>query len=201
MQETQYTTLDLLRHGQLAIPGIFCAGTNAIVSDEGMQNLCDATQKRHWDIIISSPQDRCRIFAEKLVKDKQCNLIIDPRFKELNFGDWIDIKSEVIWKEHQEEYQQLWQNPDEFIAPNGESMQDFYVRVEEGLSEVLATYKNQSILLITHGGVIRSILAKALDIKTHSVLKFNIEYAHLTRLHHYSDGNFSLQSLGKKTNV
>lgn len=197
MNEAQYTQLDLLRHGQLAIPGILCAGANATLSDEGMKNLFNATENGEWDVIISSPQDRCRLFAEKLAKIKQTSLVVDSRFKELNFGDWIDVKNDVIWEEHTEKYQQLWQNPDDFIAPNGESMREFYIRVNEALSDLLREYEAQSILLITHGGVIRSILAKALVIDSRTILKFAIEYAHFTRLHHYPDGNFSLQSLGK----
>lgn len=196
-EPSQYTTLDLLRHGELAISGILCAGATAVVSNKGMADLHNVTQNGQWDVIISSPQYRCRIFAEKLAEVKQCSLLTDARFKELDFGDWVDIKSESIWRQHREQYQQLWKSPDDFIAPNGESMRDFYVRVEEGLSDILCKHESQSILLITHGGVIRSILAKALDIHTHSVLKFNIEYAHLTRLHYYFDGNFSLQSLGR----
>lgn len=201
MSESDYTTLDLLRHGQLAISGVLCAGASAVVSDEGMQNLFNATDDGQWDVIISSPQDRCRLFAQKLADNKQYKLVIDPRFKELDFGEWIDVKSKVIWEKHQEKYQELWQNPDDFIAPNGEAMQDFYERVNTGLDDVLSKYKNQKILLITHGGVIRSILAKALEINTLSVLKFNIGYAQIVRLYHYSDGNFSLQSLGENAHV
>ena len=193
----KHTTLDLLRHGELDIPGIFCAPADAIVSKTGMDNLFKATDKQQWDVIISSPHNRCRIFSETLAQKNQTELSIDPRFKELDFGDWVGMKSDVIWKQNKNKYQELWQTPDDFIAPNGEAMRDFYSRVQTGLKDVLAEYKNQSILLVTHGGVIRSILSKALDIDSLSVLKFNIEYAHLTRLHYYADDQFSLQFLGK----
>lgn len=194
----QHTTLDLLRHGQLDTPGIFCASATAPLSKTGMNNLFKTTESGSWDIIISSPQRRCREFAEKLAEQKQCELVINKQFKEMNFGDWVDIKSETLWRENNEQYQQLWQTPDDFIAPNGESMQTFYHRVKSALDITLKTYQNQSILLITHGGVIRTILSHALEMNTLSVLKFNIAYAQMSRLHHYSDGNFSLQYLGKK---
>ena len=201
MTKTQHTSLDLLRHGQLETPGIFCAGAKAPLSKLGMENLFKATENGDWDIIISSPQHRCREFAEllitKITEHKPCELIIDKQFKEMNFGDWIDVKSSTIWQENSEKYQQLWQTPDDFIAPNGESMQDFYARVQTGLDSILKQYQNKSILLITHGGVIRTILSKTLDISTLSILKFNIAYAQMSRLHCYPDGHFSLQFLGK----
>ncbi len=193
----QHTTLDLLRHGQLETPGVFCADAKAPLSKAGMSNLFKTTENGRWDIIISSPQQRCLEFAEKLAQQKQCELIIDKQFKEMDFGDWVGIKSETLWQQHREKYQELWQTPDDFVAPNGESMQAFYQRIRDGLKQVLAEHTNKSILLITHGGVIRTILSTALEINSLSVLKFNISYAQMSRLHCYSDGHFSLQFLGK----
>jgi len=143
-------------------------------------------------------QKRCLEFAEQLANKKQCELIIDPQFKEMDFGDWIGIKSKVLWEEHREKYQQLWENPDDFVASNGESMQAFYHRVQTGLDKILTEHQKKSILLITHGGVIRTILANALDISTLSIQKFNIAYAQISRLHCYEDGHYSLQYIGKE---
>ena len=200
MPETsQHTTLDLLRHGQLAVPGIFCAPADAKVSETGMKNLFKTTTNGSWDIIVSSPQLRCLAFAEQLASQKQCELVINPQFKEMDFGDWVGIKSETLWQQHREQYQQLWETPDDFTAPNGESMQSFYARVQTGMENLLVEHQGKSILLITHGGVIRTILANALDITTLSVLKFNIAYAQMSRLHCYADGHFSLQFLGKES--
>ena len=198
MSNEDFTTLDLLRHGQLETPGIFCADAKAPLSKLGMENLAKTTKQDSWDIIVSSPQTRCVEFAKKLSTDKQCELLIDEQVKELNFGDWVGVKSETLWQENSEKYQQLWQTPDDFIAPNGESMQAFYKRVSKGVDEILNTYQNQSILLITHAGVIRTIMANALKINTLSVQKFNIGYAQMSRLHCYPDGHFSLDYLGKK---
>lgn len=198
MSNKDFTTLDLLRHGQLETPGIFCADAKAPLSTLGMENLAKTTKQGSWDIIISSPQTRCVEFAKQLSTEKQCELVIDEQFKELNFGDWVEVKSETLWQENSEKYQQLWQTPDDFIAPNGESMQSFYKRVSKGVDEILDTYQNKSILLITHAGVIRTILANALEINTLSVQKFNIGYAQMSRLHCYPDGHFSLEYLGKK---
>ena len=38
-----------------------------------------------------------------------------------------------------------------------ESMKDVYLRIEEFLNELKKKYKNESILLVTHGGVSRAI--------------------------------------------
>jgi len=190
------TTIDLLRHGQLATAGLFCAGAEEALSKEGLRALSEATKERTWDVVISSPYQRCRIFAEQLADQQGYTLEINKAFKEMDFGSWTGISTETLWQTKSKQLQQLWQSPETFVAPQGESILAFVERVEQGLQGVLEAHKNQSILLITHAGVIRSILAKALDISLLSTQKFTINYASLSRLHYYADGNVSLQFHG-----
>ena len=194
-----FTTLDLLRHGKIFTPGLFCAYPDEPLSKEGLLDLFLATNTGHWDIIISSPYRRCQEFAELLSQQKQCELKLDNHFQEMDFGDWTGVASDILWQQESEQLQRLWQKPDLFSAPGGESMRDFVLRVDLGLQNLLNEQKNRSILLITHAGVIRIILAKALGISCHSSLRFTIEYACLSQLQCYSDGICSLYSHGLRS--
>jgi len=190
------TQIDLLRHGELETPALFCAKPDEPLSKKGLQNLWDATQKGEWDIIISSPQARCQAFAQMLASQKGCELLIDPSFKEMDFGDWAGIPTKTLWDQEPERLEQLWKSPETFVAPSGDSMQAFTQRVKQGWQTMLAEHKNQNILLITHAGVIRAIFTDTLNISHQSALSFNIEYAHLSQLHYYPDGIYSLRSHG-----
>jgi len=53
-------------------------------------------------------------------------------------------------------------------------------------------HQGASILVLTHAGVIRAILASALGIDYKSTQKFNIQHAKINRLRAYPDGEFSL---------
>jgi len=192
----QLTQIDLLRHGELETPGLFCAKPSEPLSKKGLESLLLATQKGEWDVIISSPQERCLAFAKSLATQKKSELCIDPAFKEMDFGDWIGVTTKTLWKSDSEKLQQLWDSPENFIAPSGESMIAFAQRVKQGWQTLLKKHENGNILLITHAGVIRSILADTLNISYQSTLRFNIEYAHLSQLHHYPDGIYSLRSHG-----
>lgn len=190
------TQIDLLRHGKLETSGLFCAQATEAVNKQGMQDLIQTTRNGKWDVIISSPFLRCCEFAQQLSEQSNTQLIIDNAFQEMDFGDWVGKKNDELWQQDKTSFEQLWQSPATFIAPNGESMADFSKRVQRGVEQITSQYENQSILLITHAGVIRNILAAALEISYLSTLKFDIAYAKINRLHRYPDNLFSLKSLG-----
>jgi len=198
-QKYTRTQIDFLRHGQLATPGLFCAHPDESLSKKGLEDLSAATDNGRWDVIVSSPFQRCRKFAESLAQQKQCELQLDEHFKEMDFGDWTGIKTDTLWQQESKHLQKLWQAPNSFIAPGGESMQAFISRVDQGVQNLLDNYKNSSILLITHAGVIRVILASALEITHQSALRFSIGHASLSRIHYYPDGVCSLYSHGLRS--
>ena len=192
----QRTQIDLLRHGELETPALFCAKSDEPLSDKGLQDLLKTTKNGTWDFIISSPYKRCQDFAKTLVKQKECELIIDPAFQEMDFGRWTGIPTKTLWEQESASLKNLWDSPELFIAPSGESMSDFTQRIKKGWQALLAEYENSNVLLITHAGVIRTVLTEALKMSHQSALSFNIEYAHLSQLHYYSDGVYSLRSHG-----
>jgi broad specificity phosphatase PhoE len=197
MSKPQVTRVDLLRHGELQTKGLFCALPGEMLSPEGWESMDKITKNKSWDVIISSNYERCRHFAKDLAdRQSQAELIISDQFREMDFGRWMGLPAKDIWQQEHKKLGQLWTNPDNFIAPYGESIKGFNERVAENLNYQLNLHPEKSILIITHSGVIRSILATALEISNKSALKFNIDYAQMTRLHYYVDGEFSLQSLG-----
>jgi broad specificity phosphatase PhoE len=202
-QKSNPLQIDLLRHGELQTSGLFCADENEPLSDKGMQQLTTATQSGQWDVVISSPSRRCREFAETL-SPRQADLIIDEDFQEMDFGRWVGVPYAQVWQKEPEQLQALWGSPETFIAPDGESMQHFIERVQAGWQSLLDDYakptshKKCSILLITHAGVIRNILAQTLKIPHSSTLSFDIGYARFTRLHYYPDGVYSLREHGAR---
>ena len=190
------TTIDLLRHGQVVTPNLFCAPSNEPLGNDGWKQLTLATRPGQWDLVISSPSRRCHDFARLLAQRLNCPFGVDPRFGEMDFGDWIGQPQTTIWEEYPELMQQLWYQPRRFVAPNGEAMEDFIERVQQAWDELQTCYAGQNILLLTHAGVIRVVLAKVLNILYQRSLRFEVGYAQLTRIRTYPDGEASLVGHG-----
>ncbi len=191
-QHPAYTTIDLVRHGEIATRGLLCAGADEPLSEKGLAQLQTLKHYSNWDLIVSSPYARCSEFSTHLARHLQTGHRIDPAWQEIDFGAWTDIPRESIWATNRKKLLQLWENPLEFTAPNGEQMIDFVHRVQNALKQLLLSHQGESILLLTHAGVIRAVLAHALGIEYKNTQKFNIEHAKINRIRAYADEEFSL---------
>ncbi len=172
--------LYLVRHTQLVIaPGVCYGQTNLDVADSFVSDLA-AVRAKISDIVpaanFCSPLKRCRKLANHLNLQ---NLHLDSRLKELNFGawemqNWLDIPRAEL---------DAWSHA--FVdtpPPKGESFHDLYQRVSDFVTEIQNSYQNQNVLVITHAGVIRAMLALALNLPLIAVFKFELDYGGLTLL-------------------
>lgn len=195
-QDSSPTTVDFLRHGQVATPDLFCAPSHEPLGIHGWKQLTLATQHGRWDAVVTSPSRRCHDFARLLAQRLDCPFAVEERFAEMDFGDWIGKTQAQLWEENPELMQVLWQQPRRFVAPNGEAMEDFTTRVQSAWADLLAEYTGQHLVVLTHAGVIRTILSHVLDILPQKALRFDIAHAHFTRIRHYPDGAASLLGHG-----
>lgn len=102
-------------------------------------------------IVYSSPLLRCTQLANHLSD----SIITDSRLMEMHFGDW-ELKN---WNTIPEADYTPWMNDFVNVAvPNGESFVALHERVTDFFETVVLENKAQKIVLVTHAGVIRSIL-------------------------------------------
>lgn len=186
------TTIDLIRHGQVATPDLFCAPPSEPLSMDGWKNLSKATQTGRWDAVITSPSRRCHDFARLLAKRLACDFYVEPNIAEMDFGTWVGKTRDAIWEQEPQQLQRLWQQPRRFIAPEGEAMDHFITRVQTIWLDLISQHAGKHIMLLTHAGVIRVILAHILDVLYQKSLRFDIGYAQVTRIRVYPDGGYSL---------
>jgi len=132
------------------------------------------------DIIYSSPLIRCLKLAE-FFNPKQA-IVEDKRILEMDFGNW-EMKE---WSKIDQRELKKWMS--EFVtekAPGGECFTEVSERVRSFLDDVINSNKNKSdsIVIITHAGVIRTILCQILEIPLHNAFKIAVDYGSITRIH------------------
>jgi alpha-ribazole phosphatase len=169
----------LLRHGELVQKGILCGRTDIALSDVGKQQLSNATDKLvNISQCFSSPLIRCRTFAEQYCQENKLSLQVSEQLREMNFGDWDGQSYQTLWQtqtsldEKTPSLGAFWQNPWQCLPPNGEPMASFTERVGDfwqcllsQLSQAhLEKNDSQNTLVFSHGGVIRYLLAKVLEL-------------------------------------
>jgi broad specificity phosphatase PhoE len=175
--------LDLLRHGETTGGNRFRGRLDDPLTGRGWLQMRAAVQTgaptpERWQRIISAPASRCRAFAESLSRELTLPLDIAPAFAERDFGDWEGLVPEVI---DPEDLTRFWSNPEQFTPPRAEPLTQFRHRVRSGWKQLLDE-DHGHVLLITHGGVIRIIIAEVLGIPPDRLLLIEVPHACRTRL-------------------
>ncbi|MFA0813489.1 histidine phosphatase family protein [Microbulbifer epialgicus] len=155
--------IDLLRHGACAGGSIFRGQIDVSLTEEGWeqmwQGLRDLTGP--WDRIITSPLGRCQAFAAQLGHKRKLPVDIVPGIREISFGEWEGQAIDKIWTEHKTLCNAWSREPEKHCPPGGEPFTSFRSRVLQTISELSVRYSGESLLLVTHGGVIKLLLTIA----------------------------------------
>jgi broad specificity phosphatase PhoE len=150
--------LYLARHGQ--------TGSNAqavnqptLDNDEplnevGIQQanaLAEQLKNEKIDIIISSPFKRATQTAEMVNKYHDLAIDVNDTWREIQTNGYLDIN---IWND-------LFNFDKEAAVENAEPLADFFKRIYEALDELVARHGDETVLIVSHGGVQHALYAYA----------------------------------------
>jgi broad specificity phosphatase PhoE len=108
--------------------------------------------------IYSSPLKRALDTAEEIAKLQKLKVQIHEGFIDLNFGDWQGKLHEDIKKQYPELYNQWLTKPHTITFPSGENLEIVRKRIESAINELIMKHESKSIVITTHGAVLRVIL-------------------------------------------
>ncbi len=176
-------SLDMLRHGATdAGPG-FRGSSDDALSEQGRQQMQQALAgKSGWDLVISSPLQRCESFAREFAEANGLPLRIEADLRELHFGAWEGRNSAEVLLEDPVALGQFWNDPYRFTPPEAEPVKDFATRVLGAIERLQGELDGQRVLLITHGGVMRLLLARARNLPENQLLQVEVGYGELRGL-------------------
>jgi len=131
-------------------------------------------------LLYSSPLQRCFKLASATASQLKFGEVKqDLRLLELHFGDWEmqawnDIPRGLIdvWAE-----EHVMQSP-----PQGESFHALHLRAKSFLDEVSANRSGTPVVVFTHAGVIRALVAEALNLPLMHAFRLQIDYASVTHI-------------------
>ncbi len=185
---TEKTTIDLLRHGEVEGEEVYRGSIDDALTDFGWQQMVNAVKnKDDWDLIVSSPLQRCREFAELIADEDKIELEINSAFQEIDFGHWEGLTPDEIMQEESELLHSWWKSPTNITPPDGEDFHEFKARVLKAFKQTVRENKGRKILLVTHAGVIRLILMHILGMPEENLFRLNVDYASYSRLSAYHD--------------
>lgn len=178
------TVVDLLRHGEVAGGArLRGARTDDGLTPRGWADLHEVA--RHagpWDLVATSPLARCHAFAQALARAGCGELVVDARLREYDFGDWDGCALDALWAHHGDALAAFLGDPDRLTPPGGETAAAFRARVRAAWRDLLARAGRGRVLVVGHGGVLRQVVADALDLPAGGHATLEWPHAALTRL-------------------
>lgn len=169
-----------VRHGLTALTGPVLAGwTPGVHLDERgrgqAQRLAEQLRPVPLAAIVTSPLERCRETAEALTATHpDTPLYVDERVGECRYGEWTgrqlrELAREPLWRTVQT-------HPSAVSFPGGEALRDTQSRAVSAVREwnervgTEATYA-----VVSHGDVIKAILADALGLHLDSFQRLLVD--------------------------
>ncbi len=185
------TLVVLIRHAHSVAngSGILAGRTEGIRLSPTGRKQAQELAKRLGVIPIkslrSSPLERCeqtispwlRKFADS---NPKLTVQIDEDLSEVDYGEWTgrklrSLSKEPLWKTVQEE-------PSKVVFPAGESLRDMQDRAMRALQRGLDRRGKGHVILVSHGDVLKSIIASALNLHLDEFQRIVIDPASISIL-------------------
>lgn len=185
-------TVDFLRHGEPVGGDVLRGRIDHPLSELGwlqMQKATALTRQRklspstpHWTHLISSPLQRCRVFAEHLADITTLELRVAKQWQEIDYGDWDGMLLKD-WREVAgPQFKEFRKDVSKLHPPNGEAFLSFKDRVLQAWSELAALPDGSHVLVVTHGGVLRVVLPTVLGMPLNRSYPLHIPFASFSRI-------------------
>lgn len=162
------TKIIFVRHGETEwnIMGKYQGQSDISLTEKGRTQgklLAKYFPEENLSVIYSSDLSRATETAEYLAK--KFNLEVNPEkdFREMNFGEWEGLTYEEIVTKYPEGMKNFMIRPDILKVPNGETFPILQERACKKLYELVQKHAGETIAIVAHGGVLRTMLADALE--------------------------------------
>ena len=109
--------------------------------------------------IYSSDLGRAVTTSQIFAKTLRKKVHKDPLLREIQLGEWEGLTTEDVNLKYELGYERWLESPSKMVIPGAEPIPHFHKRVRTRVDKIMLTEKRGPIAIVTHGGVIASLLA------------------------------------------
>lgn len=184
--------LYLIRHGRQNSP---LCNVDVPLSEEGRRQsllLGERMKQIPLDAVYSSDLDRAAETAVTANKVWKCPHLIRPELREISFGDMEGMADERIAEVFEDFLREKAKMESDLAYPGGENSADVAARAFPVIEEIVSQDFSH-VAVVTHGGVIRSLLCVFLgmDHARNRLFSTHLENCSITEIEYRrTDGRF-----------
>lgn len=176
----------MVRHACVAsaYDGRFVGRTNVPLCDRGQkQAQAIAAAAASWKVsrCFVSPMLRATQTAKPLIDMLNISAQFDEDLREIDFGQWEGMTFCQVQRENSQLVEKWCGNDNSFTFPGGENTASFLERAKR-CAKKLASDNAQTVLAVTHGGIIRAVICCLLGLDHSNHVLFDIRPGSLTTI-------------------
>lgn len=169
----------LMRHGAPATPGLLLGRTDMPPTRAGVDACVAQVVDLSFGAIVASDLQRCALTAAEIGAMRGMPSVVDPRWRELDFGDWDGLAPSQL---DGDALGAFWDDPDANPPLGGERWSSLVARVASAIDAIAADASAGDTLVVTHGGAIRAALASLFGFEQRQLWSFALPYAAVVSL-------------------
>lgn len=163
------TKLILIRHGKTTwnLSGRYQGQTNTELSLEGIEQakkIATRLRMEKIDQIYSSDLSRAYQTAKHIAHYHSLTVQKEYSLREIDFGQWEGLTYDQIEQTWPQELHLLFTNASQANIPGGETIQALTNRLSSKIDQLVSQNEHKTIVVVSHGMAIRSIIAHYLHI-------------------------------------
>ncbi len=196
------TNILLIRHGHTEATelGLLYSDAKMPLTTKGIaQSKAAAKLALNFkpDVIVTGSAVRVAQAAAPLAQTTGLKPVVVKGFEEWHVGTWEGRTYLDIKKNDPKQYAQWSADPVNNAPPGGESIDDLVQRIGKSLRHLILNeeFNGKNIAMVTHSGIIRSIIVQALDMPVSNFWRIAVPTGSLSRVN-FSKNFATLQFSG-----
>ena len=196
----QRTQVIIVRHGETEwnIAGIRQGHLDSRLTSKGIAQakaLASRLAREKFTSLYSSDLGRALQTAHEISSVTHHEIFTDQRLRERHLGIFQGLSGSEIEEKHPEERRLFRTLGPDYVIPGGESMRQQVARNVTVLDELAHKHAGETIVVVTHGGVVSAFFRHALSIPLEAPRRFEFVNAGINVFAH-EDGNWMLLTWG-----
>lgn len=190
--------LYLIRHGETEYNKnkYYYGRDDVAINEIGIiqcEKISKILEKIDFKTVYISEMKRTQQTAQIILKNRKYKIIKDSRINERNFGVFEGKNYNKIKELYPQEWKNWCEDWKNAAPPEGESYVQFYSKIKDFMDDILKI-KDDNVLIVSHGGVIRCIYCYIMNNNLDLFWKFNSKNGDISIVK-YEYGNLYIDSI------
>jgi alpha-ribazole phosphatase len=182
----------LIRHAEAeeAYAGRCYGSRDVALSPAGHQHaqrLADRLADQSVTLVVSSPRQRALDTAAPIAARQGLPVGVLTDLREMDFGSLEGRTYTEIEQTMPELWHEWMTRPTALHFPDGESYEDVRARACRAVHTLRHDNPAQTVVVVAHGGVLRALLADALELASHNIFRLDQGYCAINVIDWFDD--------------